>query len=86
MIKGISRQIIEVVDTGNEYYDRALLILKPEYAEEERAVLEDEARKVLKDMGIPSLMHRRHRFMYWLLRLGTAAVAGAGITAFFMMI
>ena len=85
MIKGISRQIIEVTDTGSEYYDRALLMLKPEYAEQERAILEKEAKKILKEMGIPSLMHKRHRFMYWLLRLVPAAVAGAGITALFMI-
>ena len=29
MIKGVNRQIIEVLDTGNEYFERALLVVRP---------------------------------------------------------
>lgn len=86
MIKGVNRQVIEVMDTGNEYYERALLILKPEYAEEERELLEKEAHKVLKSMGIPSAAKKRNKVMYWLLRLGGAAAVGAGFTALMMVI
>ncbi len=50
MIKGISHQIIEVTDTENRYYERALLVLRPEYASIAREVLEKEARKMLKNM------------------------------------
>ena len=41
MIKGINHTMIELNETGNEYYERALLIVKPEYASVARAVLED---------------------------------------------
>ena len=30
MIKGINRSIIEVLDTGSVYYERAWLVIKPE--------------------------------------------------------
>ena len=54
MIKGISHQIIEVTDTNNKYYERALLVLRPEYASISREVLEKEAVKLLKNMDTVS--------------------------------
>ena len=45
MIKGINHTMIELNDTENEYYERAILIVKPEYASVQRAILEDEAKK-----------------------------------------
>jgi len=50
MIKGISHQIIEITDTENKYYERALLVLRPEYASISREVLEKEAKKMLQKM------------------------------------
>ena len=32
MIKGVNRQVVEVSDTGSEYFERILFIVKPEYA------------------------------------------------------
>ena len=32
MIRGINRQIIDVQDTGSTYYERAYLVVKPEFA------------------------------------------------------
>lgn len=80
MIKGINRQIIEVTDTGNIYYERALLVLRPEYSGAQRAILEREARRVLNRMNAPSAIKKKHMFFYWLLRLGAAAVTGAFVT------
>ena len=32
MIKGINRQVVEVKETGSEYFERILFFVKPEYA------------------------------------------------------
>ena len=45
MIKGVNRQIIEVADTGSEYFERAMLFISPGFSETERHVLEREAKK-----------------------------------------
>lgn len=58
MIKGINRSIIEVLDTGSVYYERALLVIKPEYASAQRELLEQEAKKLLENMGEPSSLKR----------------------------
>ena len=54
MLKGINHSVIEVNDTGNEYYERAILMIRPEYASAQRAVLEREAKKMLRSMDAPS--------------------------------
>ncbi len=87
MIKGINRAIIEVTDTGNIYYERALLVLRPEYTDVQRGLLEKEAKKMLLSMNAPSAIKKRHAIFYWTLRLGTAALAGALATiAYFTLI
>lgn len=80
MIKGINRQIIEVTDTGNIYYERALLVLRPEYTGAQRTVLEREAKRILNTMKAPSSIKKKHVFFYWFLRLGCAGVLGSFLT------
>lgn len=81
MIRGVSRQIIEVQETGNAYYEKAYLIVNPEFSGVERQLLEREARKVLKNMGAPSGMKKSVLVWQWVLRLGISATVGAGIMA-----
>ena len=78
MIKGINRQVIEVLDAGNIYYERALLVVRPEFAAAQREVLEKEARHMLGKMRAPSAIKKKKAFLYWFVRLGLAACAGAG--------
>lgn len=80
MIKGINRAIIEVTDTGNIYYERALLVLRPEYTDVQRDLLEKEAKKMLLSMNAPSAIKKRHAVLYWSLRLGAAALVGVMAT------
>lgn len=54
MIKGINHQIIEITETNNKYYERALLVLKPEYATTNDELLESEAKKLLGNMDTVS--------------------------------
>ena len=81
MIRGINRQIIDVQDTGSAYYERAYLVVKPEFASAEQDLLEKEARKVLRDIDAPSGMKRANKKLLWLLRLLASAAAGAGVMA-----
>ena len=81
MIRGISRQIIEVQETGSAYNEKAYLVLKPEYASAEREVLEREARKILKKMDAPSGMKRTVSRWKWIARAGIFAALGVGSAA-----
>lgn len=86
MIKGINRAIIEVTDTGNIYYERALLVLRPEYTDIQRGLLEKEARKMLISMQAPSAIKKRHAVLYWVLRLGSSALAGALVASLYFIL
>ena len=81
MIRGINRQIIEVTEFGNAYYEKAFLFVKPEYAETQKDILEKEANNVLKKLGKPASIKRSKRILYWGLRLGGSALIGSAITA-----
>ncbi len=84
MIKGINRSIIEVIDTGSLYYERALLVIKPEYACAQRDILEKEAKKLIENMGEPSSLKRGNKRLKTILTLCAAAVFGALFTAIFL--
>ena len=80
MIKGINHTMIEVHETGNEYYERAILIIKPEYASVQRTILEEEARRMLKELDAPSAI-RSSRFRWrWAILVTGAAAIGSLIT------
>lgn len=82
MIRGINRQIIEVTEFGNAYYERAFLFVKPEYVETQKDILEKEAKLVLRKMGKPASIKRSKRILYWGIRLGGSALIGSAVTAF----
>ncbi len=77
MIKGVSRQIIEVADTGSEYFERAMLFISPGYSDAERQVLEREAKKMLRRMSDPSKMKNRRKNWYLASRMVVSALCGA---------
>ena len=69
MVRGVSRQIIEVPDTGNIYYEKAYLVVKPEFSDAQRA------------MDAPSGIKRKNIKWMTALRFLAAALVGAGIMA-----
>lgn len=86
MIKGINRSIIEVNDTGSVYYERAILVIKPEFASVQREILEKEARKILGEMGAPSSLGKGKSKAKNIALLISSAVIGAVITAVCFML
>lgn len=84
LVKGVNKNVIELGDTGNQYYDKAILFLKPEYADVQHDVLEKEAKKLLKQVGITASIKRKNKYIYWFIRLSLSAGLGAAITAIVM--
>lgn len=79
MIKGINRQIIEVTDTGNTYFERALLVVRPTCSECEDDLLREEARRMLKAAGGYSGL-RKYRRKRQLQRIALGSISGlAGV-------
>lgn len=61
MIKGVNRQIIEVTDTGNCYFERALLVVRPNCADLESDRLHEEARRLVTAAGGYAGLRRNKR-------------------------
>ncbi len=79
MIKGINRQIIEINDTGNHYYEKALLIVKPEFASAHQQLLEREAMKLLKSMDAPSYYKRKRNTALRIIFAAAFALIGGAL-------
>lgn len=43
MIKGVNKQILEVTNTENPYFEKIIFFVKPEYKNEDRKKLQKEA-------------------------------------------
>ncbi len=78
MIKGVNRQIIEVIDTGNEYFERALLVVRPRFSDVEPGRLHEEARRMVNNAeGYTGLRwNRKQRRRRLLLQGGLAGLFG----------
>ena len=85
MIKGINHKIIEVTDTDSIYYEKAWLVVRPQYEEAEEAVLRKEAKKLLASVGTPSSIKGKRTFWYWFLRIVPSVLLGIGVGFVFSM-
>ncbi len=79
MIKGINRQVIEVTETGNAYFERALLVVRPSYRDDDESRQREEARRMVHAACGYSGMrlgHRQRLRSRLLLALGSATAGG----------
>lgn len=59
LLRGVNRQIIEINETDDIYFERAVLYVRPEYADGQTAELQESAHDFLKkldlsgDAGLP---------------------------------
>ena len=81
MIKGINHQMIEVCDTENRYYERAFLVLRPEYASQSREILEKEAKKLLANMDTISCANDKKLRIKRFIHAFVFSMLGAFISA-----
>lgn len=85
MIKGVNRQILEVANTENEFFERVIFFVKPEYSNLEEKKLNFEAAMYAKGNGKPPKIKRKKmEKIFVFLRLLGAAGFGAGLTAIIM--
>ncbi len=50
MLRGVNKQIIEINSTDNCYFEKAILFVRPEFAEASEIKLRDKANEFLKDI------------------------------------
>lgn len=77
MIKGVNRQIIEITETGNPYFERALLVVRPSFADSSDERIREEAHRLVQAAGGYSGLrqNRKKRQRLWLVS-GGMGIAG----------
>ncbi len=80
MLKGVRKNVVEVVDMENEYFERAILFVKPGKEERDLAVLRHKGKEYINTIAYrPRRPEKRLRILFDALKLTVAACVGAGI-------
>ncbi len=55
MIKGVNKQVLEIVETQNGFFEKAIFFVKPEYTGMSEGRLRESAKKEIENAGKPPL-------------------------------
>ncbi|MBO5065801.1 MAG: hypothetical protein J6D06_06780 [Clostridia bacterium] len=55
MIKGVNKQVLEITETQNGFFEKAIFFVKPEYSGMSEGKLRESAKKELENAGNPPL-------------------------------
>ncbi len=88
MLKGISRQIIEVIQTENPYFERAFLVVRPVCQEMPAEKLDKAACRFLEETAPHSGLKRarQQKCFFGLLFLLLGGALGAALTILFSIL
>lgn len=83
MVKGVNRQVLEIHETGCEYFEKALFFVRPEYSAESETKLKGKALKSIHDsVGVPKTRKQKVKSKFiFVAELFASAGFGAIITA-----
>ena len=87
MIKGVNKQVLEITETQNGFFEKAIFFVKPEYSGMSEGRLRESAKREMDSAGKPPLTKftRRDRIRYLTLCSGTL-IAGIIMGVFFSSI
>lgn len=85
MLKGVNRRIIEISNTENKYFERAIVFVKPQYNNSDEAVLKREANGYISSvckngdgfLRNEAAAKKRKKLLYFLLGVAIIAAAAA---------
>lgn len=85
MIKGVNKQVIEITETGSEYFEKMFFVVKPQYSSMNLKKLEKKAGTIAADISAapPPPVPSKKKRPFWTsaAKLSAAAGAGAALTA-----
>jgi len=81
VIKGVNKQIIEISDTGNDSFERAILFVRPDSRGLGSEELERRARDYLSQVRLRRSFYSRGGIWGTLGRVFAGALIGAGVMA-----
>ncbi len=86
MVKGVNRQVLEIHETGCEYFEKALFFVRPEFSSESECKLNGKAlNSIHSSTGIPKTRKQKIKSkVFFVVELLASAGAGAIITTLFL--
>lgn len=86
MVKGVNRQVLEIHETGCEYFEKALFFVKPEFSRESENKLKTKAvSSMLKSSSVPKTRKQKIKSRVLVFaEMAASAGVGAVLTAFFI--
>ncbi len=61
MIKGVNKQVLEISETQNGFFEKAIFFVKPEYSGMGEGMLKESARKEIENAGKPPVRNYKHK-------------------------
>ncbi|MGI6745887.1 MAG: hypothetical protein BWY46_01313 [Firmicutes bacterium ADurb.Bin300] len=88
MIKGVNKQVVEINETGNEYFEKAIFFVRPEYSRMGEGRLREKAKNAIDKASSPPKRKGKGtvRSLSNTLKLLAAAVGGGTITALILLL
>ncbi|NMP36807.1 MAG: hypothetical protein GX051_01585 [Clostridiales bacterium] len=86
MIKGVNKQVVDVNDTGSEYFERAIFFVKPEYSGVSEGKLREKAQLIIDGAGAPvkSKARKQRTKVSPYIKTGILVAAGIAVTVLFI--
>ncbi len=83
MIKGVNRQVVEVADTGSDYFEKALFFVNPKYYGLTDGKLRERAQTLMSAAGAPPKTRKTEKKnkLKTFIAIAASAAAGSIITA-----
>ena len=86
MIKGVNRQVVEVQETGCDYFEKIIFFVKPEYASLSEGKIRERASLIAGDTPLPPPTKTKGNRMTDILKiiLGTLTGLALGLAISFL--
>lgn len=84
-MRGVNKLILDIKDTDNEFFDRAILFLKPDKTAADQSQLNENARKLLSAVKADS-MNKKSRMKILLIAGATVLAAAGALTLVLLLI
>ena len=91
MVKGVSKSVIEISETGNRYFSKVILYVSPEYSSAGEQKLKKEASRLIEEFELgskflPLRKSIRKRKILSAIILSSTVLFAAGLLVLFLSI
>lgn len=76
MIKGVNRQVVEVRETGCDYFEKIIFFVKPEYAALSEGKIRERASLIAGDTPLPPPTKTKDRRLTEILKILLSTLCG----------